>query len=539
MTARLAPSASGWWVVIIEDSSDDRAEIRRLLFRGAERRYGFTEADTGAAGIKAVLAGPGMPDCVVLDFNLPDMDALQVLADLAGPDGLPVCPVIVLTGASGLDTGRMVLRAGAQDYIAKEGLTPLALTRIIENAKERLAMARELLARNAALLHSEKKLSEADRRKDEFIATLAHELRNPLAPIATGLQVLRLANNGASLNILDIMERQLGQMTHLIDDLMEISRITSGKMLLHPQRMLVNALIENAAEAAMPLITAAKHTLKVQLPSQPIWLDVDPTRIVQVIGNLLSNSSKYSPNGSEITLSAHQEGNDAVIKVIDTGLGIPDTMLEQVFDMFSQVNNTLQRAQGGLGIGLALVRQLVEMHKGIVFAESAGVGRGSSFVIRLPAMGAPIEFASTAPDQASEPTVVRRILIVDDNVDGAMMLSMMLSLSGHVIRTAFSGEEALAIGPSFEPEIVFLDLGLPGMSGFDVARYFRTALVLQDALIVALTGWGGPDDRRRTREAGFDIHLTKPARLSDVDGVLSQYVTLSGERRAINATQAG
>lgn len=535
MTAPFSAPASGWCVVIIDDSPEDRAEVRRLLFRGAERRYHIVEAETGATGVEAVLAGPAMPDCVVLDFNLPDMDAIEVLARLAAPDGLPACPVVVLTGGSVLEAGRMVLRAGAQDYIAKDGLTPLALTRIMENARERLAMARELLARNAALLRTEKKLSDADRRKDEFIATLAHELRNPLAPIATGLQVLRLANNGASPRILDIMERQLGQMTHLIDGLMEISRITSGKMLLQRQCFLASTLIEEAAEAALPLLSAAQHTLRVHLPQQPIWLEVDPTRIIQVIGNLLNNSSKYSPNGSQITLSAYLDGHHAVIEVADTGLGIPEGMLEQVFDMFAQVNNTLQRSQGGLGIGLALVKQLVEMHDGTVAARSAGAGQGSTFTIRLPIMVAPMALADAGPAAALEPSVGRRILIVDDNVDAAMMLSMMFSLSGHVLRTVFSGEEALAISASFHPEIVFLDLGLPGINGYDVARHFRSSPVLRDALIVALTGWGSAEDRRRTKEAGFDLHLTKPARSYDVDSVLSQYITLTDDRKSMNA----
>ena len=520
-------AATGWRVVIIDDSRDDRAEVRQLLFRGSERRYLFAESDTGGAGVDAVLASPDMPDCVILDFNLPDMDALEVLARLAGTDGLPVCPVVVLTGGNAIEAGRMVLRAGAQDYIAKDGLTPLALTRIVENAKERLAMARELLARNTALLRTEKQLSEADRRKDEFIATLAHELRNPLAPIATGIQVLRLNNKGASPVILDIMERQLGQMTRLIDDLMEVARITNGKMLLRPQRVSVNALIDEAAEAAAPLISAAQHTLKILLPPQPVWLDVDPTRIVQVIGNLLNNAAKYSANGSEITLSAHADNSEVVIKVTDTGLGIPADMLGQVFDMFAQVNNTLKRAQGGLGIGLALVKRLVEMHHGTVVAESAGAGHGSTFMIRLLLASAPAASGTALSCGALPLAASRRILVVDDNVDAAMMLSTMFSLSGHIMRTAFSGEEALAIGPLFHPEIVFLDLGLPGMDGYDVARHFRATPGLKDAMIVALTGWGGVDDRRRSKAAGFDLHLTKPVQPSVIDIVLSQYVAIT------------
>jgi signal transduction histidine kinase len=526
MMAPFPSPAHGWRIVIIDDSQDDRAEIRRLLLRGSmERRYIFSEAHTGEAGVEAVLASPAKPDCVVLDFNLPDMDALDVLAALAGPDGLPVCPVVVLTGGTGPEAGRLVLRAGAQDYIAKDGLTPLALTRIVENAIERLAMARELFGRNAALTRSEKSLSEADRRKNEFIATLAHELRNPLAPIASGLQVLRLTNDVAtSRGILNIMERQLSQVTRLIDDLLDISRITSGKVLLRLQRVLVDVVIEEAAEAAQPLVRAAQHTLNVSLPQQPLWLEADPARLVQMIGNLLSNSAKYSENGSHISLSARAEGLEVIIEVKDTGLGIPQRMLSQVFDMFTQVNNTLERAQGGLGIGLSLVRQLVEMHGGSVAAESAGAGQGSTFSIRLPRAAAPQDTVGL-PDGMPTPLACRRILVVDDNVDAATMLSMMLGLSGHVTRAAFTGEEALQTSVEFQPEIVFMDIGLPGMNGYEAARRFRATPLLKDTFLVALTGWGGEDDRRQSREAGFDAHLTKPVESAVIDALLLQFET--------------
>ena len=417
-----------------------------------------------------------------------------------------------------------MLRAGAQDYIAKDGLTPLALTRIVENAVERLAMARELFGRNAALIRSEKALSEADRRKNEFIATLAHELRNPLAPIASGLQVLRLAHDAVtSRGILNIMERQLSQVTRLIDDLLDISRITSGKVLLRLQRVLVDVVMKEAAEAALPLVRAAIHTLNVTLPRQPLWLDADPARLVQMIGNLLSNSVKYSENGSVITLSARAEGPEVVIEVTDTGLGIPERMLGQVFDMFTQVNNTLERAQGGLGIGLALVRQLVEMHGGSVVAESAGAGLGSTFSIRLPMAAAPPNTFIGLPDSLPPMLPCRRILVVDDNVDAAMMLAMMLGLSGHVTRTAFTGEEALDAAVEFQPEIAFVDIGLPGIDGHEVARRFRATPPLNDVFLVALTGWGDEDDRRRSREAGFDAHLTKPAEAAVIDALLLRF----------------
>jgi len=524
---KMSPVTSplGWRVVIIDDSPDDRDEIRRLLLRGCmDRRYTFIEAQTGVAGVKAVLADQAMPDCVVLDFNLPDMDALDVLEALAGLDGLPVCPIVVLTGGTGADAGRLVLRAGAQDYAAKDGLTPLALTRIVENAIERLAMARELFERNVALTRSEQALSEADLRKNEFIATLAHELRNPLAPIASGLQVLRLPNASVqSPRILDIMDRQLSQMTRLIDDLLDISRITSGKVLLRLQRVLVSVALDEAAEAALPMVDAAQHTLHVDIPQQPLWLDADPARLVQMIGNLLNNSAKYSKNGSHITLSARADGGELVIEVKDTGLGIPTNMLTQVFDMFTQVNHTLERAQGGLGIGLALVKRLVEMHGGTIIAESAGADKGSTFSIRLPLAPAPPTSFANLPDEVSRPFTPRRILVVDDNVDAANMLSLKLSLSGYVTRTAFTGEEALVVSAEFIPEIVFLDIGLPGISGYETARRFRATPLLKDACLIALTGWGGESDRHQSSDAGFDAHLTKPVEAAAIDAVIRKF----------------
>ncbi len=520
--------AQGWRIVMIDDSEDDRRLVRRLLLRGSSRRHTFIETDTGRSGVKAVLYGEALPDCVVLDYNLPDMDALDVLAELTGADGLPVCPVVVLTGGAGPEAGRAMLRAGSQDYISKDGLSALAVYRIVENAIERLAMTRELLDRNAALFRSERALSEADRRKDEFIATLAHELRNPLAPVLTGLQVLRLTTSmDSSLRTLDIMERQLLQMTRLIDDLLDISRITSGKVLLRPEKVLLSRVIDAAVEAAHPYLSAAFHSLEVDLPARAIWLEVDPTRIVQVIGNLLNNAAKYSADRSVIRLTARGEGNQVVIQVADNGLGIPPTMLEQVFDMFTQVNLTLERSQGGLGIGLALVRQLVQMHGGTVVAASAGAGHGSMFSIRLPTVTASL---ARVPDDLSAVAapVNRRILVVDDNVDGAMMLAMMLELSGHDTRTAHTGEDALNLSADFNPEIIFLDIGLPGMSGYEVAQRLRATPTARKPLLVAVTGWGSEEDRRKSLEAGFDHHLTKPVEAVAFDALLSRFDRLAG-----------
>lgn len=527
-----------WRVVVIDDSVDDRAELRRLLLRGSDRRYSFLEAETGTAGIALVLAAASLPDCVLLDYNLPDLDALDVLTALAGADGLPVCPVVVLTGGAGPETRRSVLRAGAQDYVGKDWLTPPGLTWVIENAIERLAMARQLLLRDEALRRNEKALSDADRRKDEFIATLAHELRNPLAPVRTGLRVLRLTHDAETAKrTLDIMERQLGQMTRLIDDLLDISRVTSGKVLLRFKRVAVTAIIDAAAEAALPTLEAGRHSLVIDLPEQALWLDADPDRLVQVLGNLLNNSAKYSLDGGRIKLAARADGDSVVIEVRDSGLGIPKEMLSQVFNMFTQVNTALDRSQGGLGIGLALVKRLVGMHGGTIVAESGGTGAGSTFTIRLPAAAAPSQNISVASSEISSRSLPgRRVLVVDDNTDGADLLAMMLELSGHQTRIAYSGLEALETAADFRPEVIFLDIGLPGLNGYEVARRFRATPALSPMLLVALTGWGSEEDRRRSKEAGFDIHLTKPVEPAAIDDVMAR---LGSAQESGAATAAG
>ena len=522
-----------WHVVVIDDSEDDRAEVRRLLLRGSDRRYTFAEAETGAAGVRLVLTAGALPDCVLLDYNLPDMDALEVLAALVRPDGLPVCPVVVLTGGAGPEARRAVLRAGAHDYVGKEWLTPPGLTWVVENAIERLAMARQLLLRDEALRRNEKILAEADQRKDEFIAMLAHELRNPLAPVRSGCQVLRLTEDAQTKRkTLDMIDRQLGQMARLIDDLLDVSRITHSKVFLRLERISVFSVVAAAMEAARPVMDAGHHQVRVNLPTEDLWLDADPIRLAQVIGNLLNNSAKYSQDGGRITLSCWRAADQVVIQVQDNGLGISANMLEEVFEMFTQVNQTLGRSQGGLGIGLALVKRLVEMHSGTVTAESAGAGSGSTFTVRLPCAAAPGGSGDTArPPCELESVNGRRILIVDDKVDGATTLAMLLGFSGHEIRTAFNGPEALKIAIEFNPEVVFLDIGLPGMNGYEVARHFRADPALSNTVLIAVTGWGSKEDRLRSEQAGFDEHLTKPVELATFEEMLARLDALRLRRK--------
>ncbi len=362
----------------------------------------------------------------------------------------------------------------------------------------------------------------ADRRKDEFLATLAHELRNPLAPVRTGLQVLRLTQDqDIAYRTQLMMERQLGQMVRLIDDLLEVSRITSGKVVLRQERIELQHAVRTAIEAARPQVDAARQVLQVELPAQPIWLQADTTRIGQVVSNLLTNAAKYSPEGSEIRLNVRCEGHQAVITVADDGEGIPQHMLTHVFEMFTQIDRPLDRAQGGLGIGLALVKRLVEQHGGTVAAESAGLGAGSKFTVRLPILvGDETADIHVAPLDEAETDTKLRVLVVDDNSDAAESLAELLSIYGHESRVADSGAAALAIVREFKPALVLLDIGMPGMNGYETAKRIRAEDPSGLVTLAALTGWGAEADRIKAKEAGFDHHLTKPVEPAKVDSVL-------------------
>jgi PAS domain S-box-containing protein len=369
-------------------------------------------------------------------------------------------------------------------------------------------------------------LREANQMKDQFLATLAHELRNPLAPLRSGLAALQ-RDGAADGKVVDMMERQLAHLVHLVDDLLDVSRVTSGKITLRPEALDLREVVESALDTVRPLVEASGHVLEVSLDPAPMPLEGDRTRLSQVLTNILNNATKYTPRGGHIALRAHRDGDEALIEVRDSGVGIPGDMLDRVFEVFTQVGSTLDRAQGGLGLGLALVRRLVEMHGGRVWAESAGAGEGSTFVVRLPlATSQPSPAAMPAARDPAPPvpaaTPAMRILVVDDNVDAAQSLALLLGFAGHVTHTAHSGPEALTRAADFGPDVIFLDIGLPGINGYDVARALRAAPATAATRIIALTGWGSDEDRRRAVEAGFDHHLTKPARHADVEAVLAR-----------------
>jgi two-component system, sensor histidine kinase len=366
----------------------------------------------------------------------------------------------------------------------------------------------------------------ADRRKDEFLATLAHELRNPLAPIRTGLQALaRPGGEGAPATVIRaIMERQLSQMVRLIDDLLDVSRISSGKVVLQRARVDLRAIAELAIEASQPFIAAGEHDFKADLPDGPVWVDGDASRLSQVIINLLNNAAKYTAEGGQIRLSLASDHAGALVRVQDNGVGIPPEMLDEVFEMFTQVNRTLDRSQGGLGIGLSLVRRLTEMHGGEVTADSKGLGHGSTFTVRLPLMDA--AQSPAAGDEAAQcepPQRPRlRILVVDDIADVADVLKMLLDLEGFETLVAYSGQTALASAGEFRPDVVICDIGLPEMDGHEIARRLRADPKVASATLIALTGWGAEGELRRTRESGFDFHLVKPVDANALLALLSQ-----------------
>ena len=366
----------------------------------------------------------------------------------------------------------------------------------------------------------EEQLREADRRKDDFLAMLAHELRNPLAPVLTAVQLMdRKQQLGLGTEReREVVERQVHHMRRLVDDLLDVSRVTRGKIQLRKHPVDLVASVGRAVEAARPFADSREHTLRVELPDGPVWTEADPVRLVQVLTNLLHNAAKYSEPGGRITLTLAREAGEAVVRVADTGMGIPAEALPHLFEPFMQVARTLDRAQGGLGLGLTLVKQLVEMHGGRVEASSEGVGRGSVFTVRLPLL--PEERVPVVPVEApagrETPGEARRVLVVDDNVDAAELLGEVLELDGHRVTVVHDGRAALERMGAEAPEVIFLDIGLPGMDGYEVARRIRERSGGAGPRLVAVTGYGQASDRQRSREAGFDAHLVKPVELERV-----------------------
>jgi PAS domain S-box-containing protein len=386
----------------------------------------------------------------------------------------------------------------------------------IRDVSERSRLERKTHEQAAAL-------ADLHRRKDEFLAMLSHELRNPLAPILNAVQLLRLQRDESRLQLQarTIIERQIGQLVHLVDDLLEVSRISTGRIHLQRNQIDLRAIVECGVETVRPLIEQRRHALAVRLPPAPVWVDGDSTRLEQVVVNLLNNAAKYTDEHGHIWLSLEQVGKDAVLQVRDSGVGIAPELMPRIFDLFTQAERSLARSQGGLGIGLCLVQRLVEMHGGKVAAYSA-LGQGSEFVVRLPAVLPPeLQPVLPASEKAKSTGPSLRVLVVDDHGDTAQTLALLLKDVGYDVRTALDGPTALEAVLDYRPNVVLLDIGLPGLDGFEVALRMRQQPVLQHVVLVAMTGYGQESDRQRSQEVGFDHHLVKPVRFEQILQILA------------------
>ncbi|HEY0300872.1 MAG TPA: ATP-binding protein, partial [Rhizomicrobium sp.] len=406
-----------------------------------------------------------------------------------------------------------VAAKGRADY-APNG-DALGMFGIVQDITEKKRLEHELRRRAV-------ELTAADRKKDDFIALLAHELRNPLAPVLSGLEMIGVASDAtAAAKARAMMDRQLRHLVRLIDDLLDVSRINRNKLHLNRTPVLLTDVISHALEASNPAIEAAQHQLHVSLPTEPIALYADLTRLAQVFGNILTNSTKYTARGGQIWLDARVEDGDAVIAIRDSGTGIPADELPRVFDMFAQVDRSAERATGGLGIGLALVKALVESHGGTVSAASPGAGGGSTFTVRIPVSEHAPETTDSSSPEALPQRSSRRVLLADDNEDAALAMASLLELLGNQVHVAHDGVAAVEIAERVRPDLVLMDVGMPGQDGLSATRQLRARAWGADITIIALTGWGQDADRERSRAAGCDGHLVKPVRLGELERLLA------------------
>ncbi len=521
-------------ILLIEDDEDDYLLTRDLLAEIGEGKYTLDWVSTYECAVEAL--GRQEHDVYLLDYRLGPHEGLELLR----PPFADGKPIIVVTGQDDRNVDLQAMRAGAADFLVKGEIDARTLERSIRYAREHkriekelrqlhvelesrveqrtaeLAQANEELRREIAERHRvEQALRDTDRRKDEFLAMLAHELRNPLAPVRNALHILKIpgVSESAARQARDMMDRQVQHLVRLVDDLLDVARIMRGAIELRKERVDLATVINRAVETAQAAIDAQEHELIVSLPARRVLLEADLVRMAQVLSNLLVNAAKYTKRAGRLWLTAEADGPDAVvIRVKDTGIGIAADLLPHVFDLFIQAERSLARSQGGLGVGLTLVKKLVEMHGGTVTAASPGLGQGSEFVVRLPAVVEPPSAGvENPPARAARPAGSRRrVLVVDDNVDAAESAALLLRMWGHEVRVIHDGPAVLQAVRRFRPDVVLLDIGLPGMSGYDVARQLRSQPEGKGLVLAALTGYGQEEDRRKSREAGFDFHLTKP-----------------------------
>ncbi len=501
-------------VPLLLNVDDDAASlyVKSRVLRGAG--YDVVEARTAAEARRLLLERS--PELVLLDVRLPDGNGRELCAWIKASEKTAQT-LVLQTSASHIEASHRVasLEAGADAYLVE----PMEPEELVATVRALLRVRKAERELHVAL----EALQEADRRKDEFLAMLAHELRNPLAPISNAVDILRSDDPAIRERARGIIARQVEHLARLVGDLLDVSRITQRKVTLQPAVVTLASILEAAIEANRPLLERQRHELATAWPHEPLWLRVDAVRLTQVVGNLLNNAAKFTRPGGRIALEADIEGDTLAIRVSDNGMGISAEVLPRVFELFTQGERSLDRSQGGLGIGLSVVRGLVEMHGGTVRAQSGGSGQGSRFEIRLPLpdlrADPPEARGARAPDGAP-----RRILVVEDNVDAAEAMQLVLRGRGHEVATVSDGREALALARTFRPDVILLDIGLPGIDGYQLAVLLREAPETARARIIAVSGYGQERDVQRSREAGFDLHLVKPVdagRLSDAIGAVA------------------
>ena len=480
-------------ILIVDDSDAARYARSRILVRA-----GFKVIEAATGNMALTIARESHPDLVLLDTKLPDINGMDVCRKLKS-DNETKAILVLQTSASYIGVADKIraLDGGADNYLFE----PIEPEELVANVKALLRLA-----------IVERELRDVDRRKDEFLATLAHELRNPLGPIRSAVELLcklepvvPQAQDRARKTI----ARHTDHLVRLVDDLLDVARISQGKITLHQERVELKGAVANARESVAGIIESRRHTLNVSLPESDVWIKGDHVRMCQIIGNLLHNAAKFTPPGGVVGLDLAVEGDEAVVRVSDNGIGLEEASIDYIFGLFAQDGHAGDRVQDGLGIGLSLVRSLVALHDGTVTATSPGLGEGSVFEVRLPAY----PYDRSNDEQALDPqqgTAATRILVVDDNADAANTLAELLGIDGHDVTTAYSGREALERAAAFQPRFVFLDIGLPDMTGYEVAAQMRKLPGMDTAVLIALTGYGQARDRELAMDAGFDEHVVKP-----------------------------
>ena len=505
-------------ILLVDDNADLRDYLRKIL----GTRWVVETAADGDSALEVARRTP--PDLILTDVMMPGLTGFDLLRELRADPLTRSIRIVMLSARAGEEARVEGLDAGADDYLIK----PFSARELIARVSSQLTISasnREL----AFLWEREHTLRReadaANRAKDQFLAMLSHELRNPLSPMLTALELMRL--RGYQSREQDILERQVGHLTRLVDDLLDISRITQGKIELRKQPIELAEVMAKAIEISSPLFEQRRHHLDVRVPRRGLGLNVDPDRMAQVISNLLTNAAKYSEKGSQIIVAATREGDRVQIRVRDEGVGIAPEIIDRVFDLFVQEPQTLDRSKGGLGLGLTIVRSLVALHGGTVRANSEGIGKGSEFVVELPAvdLGDVHVAEPSTPDITRRPahTGGKRILVVDDNEDVLETLREALEELGHVVEVAHDGPSALKMAEVFEPEIALLDMGLPVMDGYELALRLRERANASHRLrLIAVTGYGQEADRQRSAAAGFDMHLVKPVDLEKLGRIVEE-----------------